>query len=153
MTPAPLLELAFTIRAEVGVVLRAGPGALGERQHIAILGGSVDGPMLQGTVLPGGSDWALTRFDGHTIIDAHYSVRAADGTLIYVHNRGLRVCSAEVLARLRQGEPVAPDELYFRSAPVFDAPDGPHRWLSNHLFVATLSRRPDAVVVDVFVVR
>jgi hypothetical protein len=149
----PPLEFAFTIRAEIGAVLRAGPGPLGERQHIPITGGSVEGPMLQGTILPGGSDWALTRFDGQSVIDAHYTVRAADGTLIYVHNRGLRVCSAEVLERLRRGEPVAPVDVYFRCAPVFDAPDGVHRWLTNHIFVADLARCANGVVVNVFVVK
>jgi hypothetical protein len=150
---APALEFAFTIHAEIGAVLRAGPGALGERQHIPITGGTVEGPLLQGTILLGGSDWALMRFDGNSIIDAHYTVRASDGTLIYVRNRGLRVCSAEVLERLRCGEPVASGDVYFRSAPVFDAPDGVHRWLTNHIFVAELARRADGVVVKVFVVR
>jgi hypothetical protein len=153
MTEPPPLEFAFTIRAEIRAVQRAGPGAMGERQHIAITGGSVDGPMLQGTILPGGSDWALTRFDGQSVIDAHYTVRAADGTLIYVHNRGLRVCSAEVLERLRRGEPVAAADVYFRATPVFDAPDGAHRWLADRVFVATLARRPDGVEVNVFVVQ
>lgn len=153
MSTPPPLEYAFTIRAGIDAVHRAGPGALGERQHIAITGGSVDGPLLRGTVLPGGSDWALTRFDGQTVIDAHYTVRADDGTLIYVHNRGLRVSSAEVLERLRRGEPVPPEALYFRTAPVFDAPDGPHRWLADHLFVATLMRLPRGVQAEVFVVR
>jgi hypothetical protein len=149
----PPLEFAFTIRAEIGTVLRAGPGAFGERQHIPITGGSVEGPMLHGAILPGGSDWALTRFDGHSVIDAHYTVRASDGTLIYVHNRGLRVCSAAVLDRMRRGEVVAPVDVYFRSAPVFDAPDGVHRWLSDHIFVAELARSANGVVVNVFVVK
>lgn len=153
MIEAPALEFAFTIRAVIGDVLRAGPGAFGERQHIAIAGGTVEGPLLQGTILPGGSDWALTRFDGHSIIDAHYTVRASDGTLIYVHNRGLRVCNAEVLDRMRRGESVAPEDVYFRTSPVFDAPDGAHRWLADRLFVATLARRADGVEVNVFVVK
>ena len=154
MSPAPpALEFVFEIRAEIGTPLRAGEGRLGERQHIPITGGVVQGPRLNGCILPGGSDWALTRHDGASVIDAHYTVQAEDGTPIYVHNRGLRVSSAEVLERLRRGELVAPHEMYFRSAPVFDAPDGPHGWLSDHLFVAELARSGNGVTVQVFVVR
>jgi hypothetical protein len=150
---APPLEFAFGIRAQVGVALRAGEGRIGERTHVPIVGGTVDGPRLQGRIVPGGSDWILSRRDGASIIDAHYTIVADDGTPIYVHNRGLRVSSAEVLERLRRGDAVAPHELYFRSTPVFDAPDGPHAWLSDHVFVARLARAGADVRVDVFQVR
>lgn len=150
--PAPPLSFVFEIRADIGPLRRAGPGPAGERQHIAITGGRVDGPRLQGVILPGGSDWVLTRADGASVIDAHYTVLADDGTPIYVHNRGLRVSSPEVLARLRAGEAVAPQEMYFRSAPVFDAPYGPHGWLNDHLFVADLRRDGAQVRVQVFAV-
>jgi Protein of unknown function (DUF3237) len=150
VTP-PTLEFAFEIRAQIGAVQRTGPGPLGERQHIPIVGGTVAGPRLNGRILPGGSDWPLTRADGNTLIEAHYSVRADDGTLIYVHNRGLRVSSADVLERLRRGETVPAHEMYFRSAPVFDAPEGVHGWLTRHLFVATLERAIDKVRIRVFV--
>lgn len=147
----PALEFVFEIRAQIDTVRRAGAGPMGERQHIAILGGTVTGPRLNGRILPGGSDWPLTRADGSSLIEAHYTVQAGDGTLIYVHNRGLRVSSAEVLERLRRGEAVPPHEMYFRSAPVFDAPDGPHGWLSQRLFVATLERAGDEMCIRVFV--
>ncbi len=149
----PALEFAFEIQANIGAPLRAGRGRLGERQHIVITGGTVTGPLLNGVVLPGGSDWALLRDDGSTIVDAHYTVQAEDGSLIYVHNRGLRVSSEEVLQRLRSGAPVAAHEVYFRSTPVFDAPDGPHAWLSDHVFVAVLGRQGSGVLIQVFVVR
>jgi hypothetical protein len=153
MSPAaPPLEFVFEIRAEVGPILRGAPGRGGERQHIPILGGTVHGQHMNGRILPGGSDWALSRRDGSTLIDAHYTIETDDGTPIYVHNRGLRVSSDEVLHRLRRGATVAPHEMYFRSAPVFDAPDGPHSWLSDHLFVATLRRDGATVVIEVFAV-
>lgn len=149
----PALEFVFEIRARIAAVLRAGPGASGERQHIAITGGTVVGPRLNGSILPGGSDWPLTRADGATVIDAHYTVRADDGALIYVHNQGLRVSSAEALERLRRGEPVPAHEMYFRSAPVFDAPAGPHGWLTRRLFVATIERAGATVCIRVFMLR
>jgi hypothetical protein len=147
---APPLEHVFDIRAHIGAVLHGAGGRLGDRQHIPITGGEVQGPRLSGRIVPGGSDWVLSRRDGASIIDAHYTIVADDGTPIYVHNRGLRVSSAEVLERLRRGDAVAPGEMYFRSTPVFDAPDGPHAWLSDHVFVATLARVGPDVHVTVF---
>jgi Protein of unknown function (DUF3237) len=149
---APGLRHVFCVRAQIGAIGVGGPGPLGQRQHIPITGGEVTGPALQGRILPGGSDWALLRADGASLIDARYTIEAQDGTLIYVQSQGLRVSSAEVLARMRAGQPVDPSEVYFRGAPRFEAPEGPHGWLNRHLFVATLARETDGVHLQVFAV-
>lgn len=146
----PELEKVFTIRAEIDAPLSAGPAPHGERLHIPITGGRVDGPRLSGQILPGGSDWPLIGPDGHSRIEAHYTIQADDGTLIRVTNRGLRTSSPEVRARLRSGEQVLPSEYYMRAAPVFDAPDGPHRWLSETLFVCSIAPRSRVIVIDVY---
>lgn len=154
MTPpnAPALDYAFTITAQIARPRSAGAGPSGERLHIPITGGSVTGPRLSGHVLPGGSDWPVITADGHSHIEAHYTIEADDGTLIYVVNQGLRVSSDQVRARLRAGEAVDPAEYYMRGAPVFDAPTGPHRWLSERLFLCTIAPRADHVVIQVFAV-
>ncbi len=85
-------------------------------------------------------------------IEAHYTIEADDGALIYVVNKGLRVSKPTVTQRLRQGEQVAPNEFYMRAAPTFDAPDGPHRWLSKRLFVSSLAPRNGTVVLDVYLI-
>ncbi|MGG7567848.1 DUF3237 domain-containing protein [Rhodovulum sp. DZ06] len=148
--PTPGLAWAFTIDAEIAAPRSAGPAPHGERLHIAITGGRVHGPRLSGRVLPGGSDWPLIGPDGNSRIEAAYSIEAADGALIFVRNRGIRVSSAETLAALRRGEAVAPGAVYLRAAPVFDAPDGPHAWLRERLFVSVVSPGKTAVQVDVY---
>lgn len=148
----PALDFAFRIEAEIAAPLRAGPAPHGDRLHIPITGGPVSGPRLQGRILPGGSDWPVIGPDGNTRIDAHYTVEAVDGALIYVRNRGLRISSADALDRVRAGETLPPEEFYMRAAPVFDAPDGPHGWLRERLFVSTIRPLAEGVVVDVFVV-
>jgi hypothetical protein len=100
--------------------------------------------------LPGGSDRPVIGPDGHSRIDARYTIEADDGTLIYVVNKGLRVSSPDVLARLRAGEKVAPSEYYMRGAPVFDAPSGPHRWLCESLFVCSIAPAGNSVIIDVY---
>lgn len=86
-------------------------------------------------------------------IEARYSIEAEDDTLIYVVNKVLRVSSDDVRHRLRTGERVAPSEFYTRAAPVVDAPTGPHRWLSETLFVLPLAPANRIIVIDVYRVR
>lgn len=146
----PTLELVFTIEAEISEARSAGPSPEGERLHIPITGGHVRGPSLTGRILPGGSDWPVIGPDGTSRIEARYSIEAEDGTLIYVVNKGLRVSSDDVRTRLRAGETVDPSEFYMRGAPVFDAPDGVHRWLAESLFVCSLAPRGRTIVIDVY---
>lgn len=150
-TPAePGLEFVFLIRAHIGDTLSGGQSPKGERLHIQITGGRVEGPKLSGTVAPGGSDWPLVRPDGTSEISARYTIVASDGTPIFVRNDGLRVSSPAVLERLRAGEQVDPSEFYFRASPVFEAPDGPHGWLNDAVFVASLCRVGADILVAVY---
>jgi hypothetical protein len=52
-------EPIFAIRAELADIINLGRTPLGERRVIGILGGNVQGPKLQGRILPGGADWQL----------------------------------------------------------------------------------------------
>jgi hypothetical protein len=148
----PRLQFAFEILAEVNPPVTAGPGANGERKHIVITGGTLRGPLLNGRILPGGSDWLWQRPDGTAEIHAHYTVQLDDGTPVYLRNLGLRHAEPAVLARLRAGEQVPASEYYFRTAPVFDAPDGPHAWLRNRCFVGSARPGPGVVRIMVYLV-
>lgn len=148
----PGLEFVFRIEAEIDKPRSAGPSRVGERLHIPIIAGHVEGPRLKGRILPGGSDWPVIGPDGNSRIEAHYTIEADDGTLIYVVNKALRVSGAEVTARLRAGEAVAPVDYYMRGSPVFDAPDGPHEWLRENIFVCSIAPRDVSVTIDIFAV-
>lgn len=148
----PMLEYVFRITATISAPLSGRLAGAGERLHIAITGGSVEGAALAGRIMPGGSDWPRIRPDGSSEIDATYTILTEDGTPILVRNRGLRVSSPAVLARLRAGERVEPSEYYFRSAPVFEAPEGPYQWLNERIFVASLVPQGLAVTIDVYTV-
>ena len=122
----PALEFALEVHVTIGAALRLGDTSAGKRRTIPITGGTFKGPRLEGEVVPGGADWQIVRGDGCTTLEAIYTLRAADGTLIRVRNLGL----------------VAPDgegSAYVRTAPTFDAPQGPHDWLNRNLFVSTLN--------------
>lgn len=129
-----------------------GAGPTGERRVIPILGGTLSGPRLAGTILPGGADYQLIRADGVAEIEARYTIRLDGGALVYVVNRGLRHAAPEDMARLLRGEPVPPERVYFRTAPAFETAAPQHAWLMRSLFLGLGERRPDAVRIRIFAV-
>ena len=152
MTPTPpTLEAVFTAEVTVGAAIEAGGTAGLRRRIVPILGGAVRGPRLVCEVLTLGADWQLIEEEGAiTRLVARYAMRVSDGTVITVVNRALRHGPAAVMARLAAGEAVDPALYYFRGAPSFEAPSGPHRWLSESLFVCSGARAPRAVVIDFY---
>ena len=149
----PTLEYAFSARVELAPPVEQGTVDGARKRFIPITGGTVSGPMLTGTVLAGGGDWQSILPGGLTRVEAHYFLKAADGTVIEVTNPGLRVASAEVTEQLAKGLPVDPSAYYFRTTPRFAVPAGAHEWMARSVFVARGVRRPDHVVIDFYVVR
>jgi Protein of unknown function (DUF3237) len=132
----PGLRFAFEVRADVGPSEHIGNGAGDVLDFTPILGGTVDGPRLRGTIVPGGGDWAVLRGASVYELDARYLIRAEDGALIDIVNRGYwRALTPEALARAEAGEELAESEVYFRTAPVFRTDAPAHRWLAETVFV------------------
>lgn len=128
----PGLEFVYEAIVTLEPTLEIGATPLGTRRRIPITGGQFAGPNIRGTVLSGGADWQLQRRDDWTVIEADYMMRTDDGALIHVRNVGLtnsRVAGAA--------------QRYLRTVPTFEAPDGPHAWLNQAIFVGTLGPPPD----------
>ena len=136
----------------MAAALELGETQAGRRRVIPITGGSIDGPLLAGRVLPGGADWQIIRSDGCAELEARYTIEAEGGGLVSVVNRGLRHGPPEVIARLAAGEPVDPAAYYFRCAPVFETAAPALLWLTRSLFIGSGVRRPDAVEISVYAV-
>jgi Protein of unknown function (DUF3237) len=150
--PAPTLTYAFSVRAELLPPVEQGNIDGARHRFIAITGGTVAGPMLNGVVLPGGGDWQVIHDGGLTWVEAHYFLKAEDGTVIAVTNPGLRTAAPEVIDQLARGENVDPQLYYFRTTPSFSVTAGRHDWLRRKVFVARGIRRPDHVMIDYYVV-
>lgn len=152
----PELELAFRVRLDFhdGPRTRFTPGlATFTRGFVGLSGGVVEGPRLTGIVVPNsGGDWPRMWDSGLIEFEAHYMLEAADGTPIYIHNRGLAYSPPEVLARIEAGETVGPEETYCRITPRFEAPAGPHEWLCRTIFVGTAERRGGSTFFDYYAV-
>ena len=147
---APELRHVCDVDVDVGPIRDLGPAPHGRRRIVAILGGRVRGPRLEGEVVPGGADWQYVRGDGVVELEARYSIRTPGGVEIAVINRGLRRASPETMERLSRGEAVDPQLVYFRTVPTFEAPAGACEWLNRSLFVASAARLPDKVQIRVF---
>jgi hypothetical protein len=149
----PVLEPMFRASIAVAPPRRVGRVAGGERRIIDILGGEVEGPRLAGRVLPGGADWQVVRDDGTAVLEARYTIEAADGALVYVQNVGYRHGAPEVLAALAAGEDVDPARYYFRTTPTFETSAPALAWLNRTAAVCSAVRTRDRVILDFYAVR
>ena len=134
-TPAPLqTEFVYEAVVEIAAPVEVGATPQGTRRYIPITGGTFEGPRLRGVILPGGADWQTSRPDDVTELDALYSIREDDGTVIIVRNTGIAAGA------------------YLRTAPRFVAPAGPHAWLNASQFVGSVAGgpRPGTVIIRVF---
>jgi uncharacterized protein DUF3237 len=121
-----------------------------QRVFVPPMGGEVWGPRLQGTVVP----YAGADFGAVTGLDASYAIQATDGARIYVMQRGFmkRLDGGSFwAARRRRPEGVLPEQSFasaanvptamrVRPAPLFDAPEGPHAWLSRTIIIGHAQR-------------
>jgi muconolactone delta-isomerase len=116
--PHPRLTRVYRLEASVGEPLELGETAQGRRRIVPLIAGSFDSALLgPGTLVSGVSaDWQTVLADGTALGDIRYTLRTESGSLLDVRSRSVRHGSADVLARLSQGEPVDPSEYTFRAA-------------------------------------
>lgn len=155
LLPSPTLQHAFTLLLEFppGERTRFAPAGLEFRRgFVAVAGGSISGPLLQGKVVAGsGGDWPRLWPNGQVEFEAHYMLESHDGVPIYIHNSGIAYSSAETLRQIEAGE-VPATAPYCRITPRFEAPEGPYAWLNHSVFVGTAERKGDRTQIDVYLV-
>ncbi len=144
------LTFVAELKVKLNPALVVGDTPKGLRRIIPIVGGTVEGPALKGTIVESGADWQIVRTDGVAELEAHYQFKTDDGVLIYVKNTGLRVATPEVAAKIAKGEAVDASQYYFRAVPKFEAPKGKYEWMNNAIFICKGIRNPDHVVIQVW---
>jgi hypothetical protein len=126
----------------------------GGRRYVPFAGGTFEGrDGLAGTLLEGGVDWQTMRPDGVLEIDAHYTLRTDRAELIEVRSRGIRKAEPSVAARLARGDPVDPDEYYFRTHVRFSTAATRLGRLNDLLAVSAGRRDHELVRIEVHEVR
>lgn len=148
--PAPGLQFFADLSVRVGAPHEIGSTPAGNRRVIPILGGQVRGDGWTGRVVPGGADFQAIVSPTLARLDARYVIETDDGDLVYVVNRAIRSASAETTQRLIRGEPVDPASVYFRCVPTFETSAPSLSWINERLFVGTGVRRPEEVLISVF---
>lgn len=124
------VELALRLYIELGPSEAIGATYDGVRQNYPIVGGYFRGPRIAGDVIASGADISLERRDGVTILDAVYRIRAENGQVIVIDNKG-------IWRKAEEGE-ASSDGFYLRTTPRFIAPEGPHQWLNRSIFIGTV---------------
>jgi hypothetical protein len=147
---APRLTFAFELRARVGNPIEVGQVTHGRRRIIPIEGGTVKGPLLNGTVPPGGADWQTVQADGFSELDTRYTIQTDKGALVYVQNPGIRTAAPDVMQKLLAGQVVDPKLVYFRTQPKFETAAADLEWLAKSLFIGVGERYPNEVVIRFF---
>lgn len=148
---APELNYLGTITARVAAPVELGDMPGGARRIVPIEGGTLVGPGVRGTILPGGADFQVLRSATTTVLEAKYAIETDDGDTIAVDNLGIRNGSEEDIAALVAGRTVPPERIYFRCVPRLTG-SGRWAWLGDRVFVGAGTRHPDRVVVEVFLV-
>lgn len=148
--PEPRFEFLFGMSLEVEKPDQVGATHVGNRRVVGVSGGAFEGPRLKGRVLPGGSDWIVVRRDGVLIQDVRIVLQTDDGHNILMSYRGMRHGPESVIERVNNGENPDPHEYYFRTAPIFEAPDGEYDWLNRLIAFAVGRRRATGVTYAVY---
>ncbi len=149
--PPPQLEHVCDLAVTIAAPVEVGHTPAGLRRMIPITGGTVKGPRLNGKVLAGGADFQLILGSGtQAHLDARYVIELDDSSRVFVQNTALRVASLENSQRIMNGQPVNPEEIYFRCQPKLEATTPAWAWLSESQFIGTGRRAPDGVYLSFY---
>ncbi|PVE98709.1 DUF3237 domain-containing protein [Microbacterium sp. TPD7012] len=146
MTPS--LEYCFELQVDVAPPQRIGRGEGGGLHFTPITGGRIVGPRAEGRVLPGGGDWWVDH-GVTTQLDARYLIEI-DGHVVDVVNRGYWRANADAIERFEAGGIPREEDLYYRTAFVFQTDAVDLRWLAESQFIGYARPGEDQVVIRVF---
>ena len=81
-------EPVLRLHVEVGEPKPVGETGAGRLVIIPITGGTFEGELLRGKVLPGGADWSTQLPHGVAHVHARYWIETDDGAIIAIENEG-----------------------------------------------------------------
>ena len=133
--PAPESgSLIFEIAMKFDKVLDVGKTPFGDRKVIVAQEGTLSGPKLTGTVMPGALDFELKLSNGTIEVEQIFVLKTDDGKYVYVRNAGTGADSNDV-----------------RVVMDFEAPNAaPSAWLNSGKYV---SRREVNVAAKTLTIR
>ena len=126
-------EFLCSLIVELGEAQAIGKGPHGVRRFGPLTGGKIEGPKIDGEVLPLGADWILIRTDGAIQLDVRATIRTDDDELIYVGYKGI----------------FDPPRNYFRITPSFETSSEKYSWLNKIICVGKGKRGEGQVEYEI----
>ncbi|MCA9825501.1 MAG: DUF3237 domain-containing protein [Dehalococcoidia bacterium] len=130
------LQYLMTYRADLREATQVGKGPWGTRHIIDVLGGTFEGPKLQGTILPSGADWLVAGDDGVVRLDVRVTLKTNDGAHLYIQYHGINIPTDTSRAKRAAGEPTEFGDAYFMTSPRIETGDERYAWLNSIVTVA-----------------
>lgn len=148
----PALELACTIVVETDSdqIYDLPKTPWGTSLVVDVTGGTVTGPLLNGTLLPSGADWGLlvpSLSDDLTLtnLDARLMIRLDDGTDVTFRYRGISYTRPGVTpAPVPKGGIKDPADFYTRTLVSLRTASQKHDWINRTVFVGSGTHREQA---------
>ncbi|MDX1781160.1 MAG: DUF3237 domain-containing protein [Thalassovita sp.] len=150
--PQPHLRHVCDLFVTLDPIREMGPGRAGQRRIIPIIGGRVEGPAINGSILNLGADWQTIWGDGVAELDTRYAIETDDGAVIEIRNYGYRHGPEEVIAAIARGEEIDPAAYYMRTHARLETGDPRYAWVNRTLFTGTGARKDGQVVVSLFAI-
>ena len=122
------LEHIFSYTATVTPEV-IGPLPEGIRVNYYVTGGTMEGPRLNGKVLPVGGDWGSVRSDGVGLLDVRATFETSDGALIYTTYTGIYDLGQDGYQKVLQQE--LPATIQLRVAPRYNTAHPAYQWLNR----------------------
>ncbi len=148
--PVPVLNHVCDLYVDLDPIREMGQGRSGQRRIIPIVGGTMEGPRLNGRILNLGADWQTIWDNGVAELDTRYGLETHDGATIEIVNYGFRHGPPEVIAAIARGEDVPNDAYYMRTQARLETGDPRYDWVNRTLFVGRGARRARQVVMSLF---
>jgi hypothetical protein len=132
-------EQLFSLRVRFGQ-MQMFPSPFGARAIAVVEHGTASGPRLNGTVLPGGGDWLTIGADGIARVDVRATLQLENGDHVLITNTGRVVLSDEARDRFLAGETLLADDMFARTAPLFETTSEEFGWLNAVVAVGLVTQ-------------
>ena len=103
-----------------------------------VLDASIDSPRLKAKLRGPSGDWVRIQPNGNWKLDMRLLMETDDGVPIYIYYNGVLRMQPGLMERIGSGQEVPGEEMYFRSTPYFEAPEGKYGWLNDIVVVGRM---------------
>jgi len=141
------LDHLAEVEAYVTAPIPVGPSIQGTRLIFPVVGGTVQGPRINGKIQAFGADWGLIRPDNCFELDVRIVIETDDGAFIHTHYPGIVDMTQAQADQFRAGD--LPTGLSLYTIPRVETSHENYQWLTRVQIVGRGSVAPDGDRVKV----